>query len=382
LVRRNGGLHDYQDCNNDPRDGCEDTNRWCQVGQAENNGPRLTQSDKCSKAAIYYCSQTGFDIHDAPCSDPATGLFLDFPAPARAAVECWDLYSRPDELNVEITNFAPYCDRNATHLDTRGDCVFECKTLWQDCNNLAADGCEANITELLTCDYECIDCEALSGIERTEPPPTCVTDSARPGRYRCNFTCPGTVDEPTICVDRDGKWENGCEVANLDFDDAGVFMNEFELMDCSIMQAEARKNPWLFRHHLHIDLTKKVPTKIGRDLPAGSIFCDNNLAATSVSGDTPGKCVFTCIDGFINADRDSWNGCEGITSPFYPHTYGGYWIGDPHVEDYLDFLGTASGQLAYTRFITFPRGVTRFNERTTTGEHISDNTLITFPLWY
>jgi hypothetical protein len=374
---------------------------------------------------LYYCSDKGFDIHEAPCADPVTGLFISFGLRQEvSAVECWDLWTDPDAFNVDTSSFAPYCDRNASHINTRGDCVFQCKAKFENCNGRAEDGCEANITQDQNCDNACVDCVALSGVERTIPP-KCIVDASRPGHYKCNYTCPGTAQNPVNCVDQDGKWENGCEVAtNGDIDYAGVFMNENDNMDCSIMQAEARKNPWLFRHHLHIDLTKPVPTTIGRNLPAGSIFCDNNLAATSVSGGVNGKCIFMCIDGFINANRRSWDGCEGIANPHwaYPvnsgydgtavptsndeksrclvnpasppyhcYLYGGFWIGDPHVEQYMFFLGGASTDVQYTRYITFPTGVLAFNDRTeyndpVTGDDVGpvsdDSGDVDTILWY
>jgi len=396
LVRLAGGLHDYQDCNSDPRDGCEDTNRWCQLGLAENNGPRKTQNDKCSKAALYYCSGLGFDVQDAPCSDPANGLFLDFPAPSRSAMDCWDLYTKNNTYKTNTTNFAPYCDRDASHLDTRGDCVFECQTNYANCDQLATNGCEADIRTDTTCDTLCVDCIALSGIDRTIVP-KCVPDPSRVGNhYRCNFTCPGAPSAIINCDDADRRWENGCEVAtNSDIDYAGVFMNEGDSMDCSVMQIEARKNPELFRHHLHIDLTKAVPTTLGRKLPPGTIFCDNNLADPTLSGGTPGKCFFMCIDGFDNTDRVSANGCEGIKTPYYIDSavtndliFGGYWIGDPHVEAYLDFLCTASLLPAYSNFITFPANVCDFNSRTNTGAYARASlgagatAVLKSPLWY
>jgi len=400
LRREAGGLHDFQDCNNDPRDGCEDTSRWCQVGKAATQGPRSTQSDKCSKAMIYYCGSKstaippGFDNWEAPCKNPVTGLYLDFPAPPRSAVECWSLYENSTIYHVNITNFAPYCDRNASHLETRGDCVFECAAPFADCNGLASDGCEANITQDQHCDDACVDCEALSGVD-TATPPACVKDISRAGHYLCNFTCAGTRALPVNCMDFDDKWENGCEVAtNKDFDREGVFMNEQGAMDCSIMQDEARKNPELFRHHLHIDLTKIVPTTLssGRSLPAGTIFCDNGLSLlTATDSSAAGKCFFMCIDGFVNADRESYNGCEGISSPYYVHPltfgtpkgyggYGGYWIGDPHVEDFLAFFCTASKDLTYNSVVTFPDNTCQWNTRTSALSTLPAGLAI--PLWY
>jgi len=389
-----GSLHEYQDCNSDPRDGCEDTARWCAKGGSLSGGPFISESDKCSKALIYACGENGrdgegFDSNDSPCKDPATGLFLDFPAPGRSSVDCWVLYNESDTYFVDISEFVPFCDRNVTHVDTRGDCVFKCVTDRADCDHWAGNGCEANITVDASCDDACINCVVISGAVRNPQPPKCVTDPLRPGHHRCNFTC------PSVCSDKDGKWENGCETStNGDSDLDGVFMNELDDMDCSIMEAEGRKNPYLFRHHLHIDLTKKVPTLLG-DLPPGTIFCDNALSKTS--GLYTGKCYFMCIDGFINTDQSGYNGCEAITAPAYPHLYGGYWIGDPHVEDFFTFLDLANQAGTYRGHIAFPKNLANFATRETPTNspygtyHVPnrDNNNPTeqayapnFPLWY
>jgi hypothetical protein len=178
------------------------------------------------------------------------------------------------------------------------------------------------------------------------------------------------------CADRDGLWENGCELAtNKDYDYDGVFMNEGDVMDCSVMEAEAVKNPELFRHHLHIDLTKAVPTVLSRNLPAGSIFCDNSLADPTLVG----KCFFMCIDGFANVDRTAFNGCEGRSSTYATYwddqvadgedTYngayhfGGYLIGDPHVEEYFYFLEGIYTDTDYTDFLTFTWNVDGYKLR-------------------
>jgi len=374
-----GCLHNYQDCDSDPRNGCEDTARWCQLGQSDSGGRYSTQSDKCSQALLYACDTQGFDSNDSPCADPATGLFLPFPAPNAPTVDCWDVFTNAAANNVSLVNFAPYCDRNVTHLDTRGDCVFECDVGFENCNRDPNDGCEAHISDDGTCSHLCIECLVLSGIDRTVAP-NCIADAANPGEYKCNFTCPGTIDTTVNCADADGKWETGCEVAtNQDTDTDGVFMNEGVAMDCSIMEAEAAKNPDLFRHHLHIDLTKPVPTSIPpKTLPAGSIFCNNNLADNTLSKGLNGKCFFMCIDGFDNTDRFAYNGCEDINATVgaaYPYTFGGYWIGDPLVEDYLEFLCTTSSNTIFNVHITYPYNVCNFHDR------VSEFWLDT-PFWY
>jgi hypothetical protein len=317
-------------------------------------------------------------------------LYIVFPAPARSDFDCWDLTAGNN--NVNATALVPYCDRNVTHLETRGDCVFVCNTNFADCDNSAVNGCEADIRVATTCDEACVNCELLSGAERS-PFPNCIADASKPGqnRYKCNFTCSVAGTSVTLgCNDTDGKWENGCEVAtNGDSDKAGIFMNnggrqEDSYMDCSIMEAEAVKNPELFRHHLHIDLTKQVPTRFpGRFLPPGSIVCNNNLVDNSVLNNVNGKCGFMCIDGFANSDRESYNGCEAVTTPAYPYIYGGYLIGDPLVERYIDFLCSKSTVAQYTSAITFPFGTCLYRTRTTQAEFSSTGAYTTkYPLWY
>jgi hypothetical protein len=402
LTRAAGGLHDYQDCNDDPRDGCEETKRWCYVGLSASGNSRGTQSDKCSKATKYFCDARGFDSLGNPCADVSTGLYIVFPAPSRSDVDCYDLYTTPASYHVNITapNAIPYCDRNVSHIDTRGDCVFVCDKNYADCDNSAANGCEADIRTDTTCDEECVDCTLLSGAERIVVP-NCIVDTSKVGqnRYRCNYTCAAGSSGLTIgCNDTDGRWENGCEVAtNGDVDKAGIFMNavgsvDNTAMDCSIMELEAIKNPELFRHHLHIDLTKRVPTLFpGRFLPPGSIVCNNAIVDGTVLAGTAaqvnGKCAFMCIDGFANSDRESWNGCEGVAATAYKYTYGGYWIGDPLVERYLEFLCLKSVDPAYKVEITFPYNPCDFPNRFTNALFTSPTptpapyTTI-YPLWY
>jgi len=131
------------------------------------------------------------------------------------------------------------------------------------------------------------------------------------------------------------------------------------------MQAEGKKNPELFRHHLHIDLSVPVPTPSPLlPMPAGSIFCNGLISGTGIDF---GKCYFMCIPGFYNSDRSSYNGCEAaypttqarnpLSNPFaitiprpggspapYPYVHGGYLIGDYEVEQYLFFLNVIYAQ--------------------------------------
>jgi len=347
-----GGFHDFQDCDSDPRNGCEDTNRWCTVGLARTQNPRGTQSDLCSKAWNYFRDAIGFDIRNQ---------FRD--AGRSTNLPSFDCYTLDTLFHVNRTALFPYCDRDVTHLATRGDCVFVCEAGYADCNGDSRDGCEASISFLTTCDEECVDCEMLPGINRGA---TCIADVATgPGQYRCQFTCPGGSGTSN-CADIDGKWQNGCERAlNGDFDRAGLFVNLGAYMDCSVMNSEAKVNPELFRHHLHIDLTVPVPTSI-RTLPAGTIFCNHDLVPAAPFG----YCHFICIPGFVNTDRFSYNGCEAaipggpalgynatiIASPapvVVPLTFGGYWMGDYEVEFYMAFLRVRGPGLPLTLPINY-----------------------------
>jgi hypothetical protein len=101
-------------------------------------------------------------------------------------------------------------------------------------------------------------------------------------------------------------------------------------------------------------------------LPAGSIFCNNDIIPTADSG----ICHFICIPGFVNTDRFSYNGCESarlapnhyrfiFPNPIgdIPAVYGGYMIGDYEVEYYMAWLNTAARALP----ITLPTNVQLFN---------------------
>jgi len=102
------------------------------------------------------------------------------------------------------------------------------------------------------------------------------------------------------------------------------------------MQEEVYRNPEFFVHHLHIDVTSKITTTIAT-LPGGTIFCNNGLVLDSV---TPiGHCHFECVFGFANENGFSYDGCEDPhPTNVYAYTYGGYWIGNFHDEEYIDFL--------------------------------------------
>jgi len=151
------------------------------------------------------------------------------------------------------------------------------------------------------------------------------------------------------------------------------------------MNEEAKVNPELFRHHLHIDLSVPVATSID-PLPAGSIFCNNAL----VTGANNGFCYFICLPGFVNTDLFSYNGCESATSPAlipyvplasqptpgatayrfpivgYPGTFfgtfGGYLIGDYEVEYYIAWLNTIGSTLP----IALPTGLANMNFQVST----------------
>jgi hypothetical protein len=141
------------------------------------------------------------------------------------------------------------------------------------------------------------------------------------------------------------------------------------------MQEEGQKNPELFRHHLHIDLSVEIPVPQGLDnMPPGSIFCNGLIPGA----ENPfGKCFFMCIPGFYNGNRFSYDGCEAkydesplgqsdigsgdpipytpqqLVAPIsvpakpgqftYPFRFGGYRIGDYEEETYLWFLTTLYG---------------------------------------
>jgi hypothetical protein len=240
-------------------------------------------------------------------------------------------------------------------LETRGECIFICQTGWADCDGLAWDGgskfgCEADVSTMATCDDSCVNCNVLSGIDRTQPH-NCIPDvSGGLGQYRCQFSC--ITGGGANCADRDLEWQNGCERAqNGDVDAVGLFVNQGDFMDCSVMEEEAIVNPELFRHHLHIDLTVPVLTTV-ETLPAGSIFCNNELVAATGTNIVYGRCYFVCIPGFYNGNGLSYDGCEArhpiVTQPYrfvfpsvastIPLRYGGYMIGDYEVEYYMAWL--------------------------------------------
>jgi hypothetical protein len=144
-------------------------------------------------------------------------------------------------------------------------------------------------------------------------------------------------------------------------------------MDCSVMHAESLVNPELFRHHLHIDLSVPVPTSVEL-LPAGSIFCNNDI----VPGAPFGKCHFICIPGFENFDRNSYNGCESrnttsaaataqyrfdfatpVGTVSIPGLYGGYMIGDYEVEYYMAWLANIVPALSLP--IKLPQNIALMN---------------------
>jgi len=354
-----GGINTWQDCNSDPRDGCEDISRWCGVGEsAVGPAPRGTLSDLCSSALRYFC-QDGFNSVDQLCESIVTAN--------EPAFDCEQLFRTAQQLtlyHIDNSTVVPYCDRDPAHLETRGDCVFNCATGWANCNNDARDGCEANVTLDKSCDYDCIDCTTLPGVDR-QAPLRCIPDPLASGQFKCEYSCIAGAASSS-CSDVDGEWQNGCEVAlNADTDEDGVFVNQGEPMDCSVMQDEGKKNPELFRHHLHIDLSVPVVVPSPLDpMPAGSIFCNGLIS----SPDSPfGKCYFVCIPGFWNEDRYSYNGCEaaypatgGASAPgpfdytpgpatiplspstgatrTYPYIFGGYFIGDYEDETYINFL--------------------------------------------
>jgi len=362
------GLHNYQDCNSDPRDGCEDTGRWCLIGDSSSQDPRGTQSDLCSSALKYFCDASGFDALDRPCHDPQTGITLTYPADPHPAHDCYGLGGNSFE-HVNVAAVTPYCDRDPTHLETRGDCVFVCQTNYSNCNNDAQDGCEKNIFDLKYCDYDCVDCVTLSGRDQSGGAPACVADPLNAGRARCLFNCTAG-----ICEDVDKDWKNGCEVARNGDDDAlGVFMNIGENMDCAVLSEEAERNPELFRHHLHIDLEKKIQaTTDPNPLPPGSIFCNNGAISDP---NFNGRCYFACVTGFENLDHQSYNGCEAPNDDnpavLYPYSglnpaehFGGYWIGDPLAEGYLNFLcdidlGAIVDDIGNPLRLTVPRDICR-----------------------
>jgi len=168
LQRSVGGLNDYQDCNNDPRDGCEDVNRWCTIGYSVAN-PRGTQSDRCSAALNYFRGPTGFDARDQFVE---SGVSRNIPG-----FDCYQLgFANNTLAHVNVTAVYPYCDRNPANLDTPGDCVFVCKTGWADCDGDARTGCEANVSLVKHCGYDCVNCDVLPGVDRLQPH-GCIADA-------------------------------------------------------------------------------------------------------------------------------------------------------------------------------------------------------------
>jgi len=173
------------------------------------------------------------------------------------------------------------------------------------------------------------------------------------------------------------------------------------------MNEEAKVNPELFRHHLHIDLSAPIATSID-PLPAGTIFCNNDLITTA--GVNPGFCYFICLPGFVNFDLHSYNGCERAVSPAlipfrdvlpapggqavpantayrfpivglpqpYFGTFGGFLIGDYEVEYYLAWLNTIGVSLPITR----PTGVETMNFQISVNLNLMPAIVKQPILWY
>eukprot|EP01128_Nolandella_sp_AFSM9_P001762 TRINITY_DN12178_c4_g1_i1.p1 TRINITY_DN12178_c4_g1~~TRINITY_DN12178_c4_g1_i1.p1 ORF type:complete len:6628 (+),score=1299.15 TRINITY_DN12178_c4_g1_i1:1306-19884(+) len=334
----------WNDCDGNPANGCEKPEDYClsvdfptpTTLEAVAAAGGVDRNDLCSGAVRYFCDRSDVTAPEHNLDgvnhfgQPCTSWFLNTPQSqynevdsGPAAYDCYELFGNsiaaPGSFQIKSDVVIPYCvddESDPNYLTKRGDCYFECNDGFADCNDIAQDGCEADITQDQTCTDACINCYTLDGLQTLDNL-GCIEDPLNAGEVRCALP-QGVCDAD--CQDQDGDWRNGCEAAMRDNDLDSVFARDLLPVDCSIVEAESYKNPQMFLRHLHIDIYEPTPVSINVSgsetidfLTAGRIFCNGGFAPDGTTGF--GQCSFVCQEGWTNDDGLTYNGCETPADP-------------------------------------------------------------------
>jgi hypothetical protein len=286
----------YEDCDGVPTNGCEEAITLCGFSDAYTGTP----------ANLDTLIATGLPNYNDGCPAAVNDDNLD----------CLILFDTAATYNVDVTAVIPYCVRNeddqiADFEEEAGFCHFDCNDGYANCDGIAENGCESLITGDRSCTELCVDCIYASGLDYNGGAPSAIGCVDVDGSFECNLdSCRTNL---SLCSDRDGQWETGCEFARGDVDILNIFSPIGDGgTDCSIMAREVHKNPELFGRHLHIDVYTDIELTNGDSLPAGTIFCNNGLNTDNTYDGiiSAGYCDFVCEEGYENNDAKSWNGCE------------------------------------------------------------------------
>ena len=211
----------FGDCDHDPATGCEariDTAANCGACGTACTGDRI-----CSAGACVLSCATGSVVCGGACvdtrSDPLHCGGCDTACPARANAtagctgstcgfhcnvgyeDCNGLAADGCEVRVAVTSLlcgTTMCGARPNAFpscSTTGACNYVCAVGWGDCNGLPADGCEAPLDSVTNCGTCGTACPAAT----TAGASSCV-------RGRCSALCPAGRG------DCDGNADNGCEV--------------------------------------------------------------------------------------------------------------------------------------------------------------------------
>ncbi len=169
----------WDDCDGDPNNGCEtDLSQVTDCGACDNvcsysNGTPACDGTTCSLAAC----QAGYDDCDGMVDN---GCEADL-ASVSTCGACGTACTAPAHASST-------CDGTS--------CGFTCDMGWDDCNTMAADGCEADLASDTTCG-SCTN--ACSGATPLCSGGTCVSGCMAPTPTRCGMTCTNTDTDPQNC---------------------------------------------------------------------------------------------------------------------------------------------------------------------------------------
>jgi len=238
---------------------------------------------------------------------------------------------------------------NGASTCASGDCVLRCDPGFEDCNGLANDGCEADLSRPATCGSCELACMGATPFcMETDAGEACV-ESCEAGSSACAGACVDLTSDPRHCggcgmrcdappnavaacmasacsfecdegyADCDGNAANGCESTLRELDHCGRCGERCErpgaVTSCATGECLALGCLPLFG-----DCDGEAANGCEEDLSSNLARCGgcNVACPTGVShGETAclaGRCTLTCSPGFGDCDRVASTGCEAPLS--------------------------------------------------------------------
>jgi hypothetical protein len=195
----------------------------------------------------------------------------------------------------------PMCIANPPGSSPPGRCAVTCDPGHEDCNHLASDGCETELSSSMSCggcNVRCNDQTVCTrrDVDAGEPGYACT---CRPGRVACGslFSCFDLMTDRMHC----GSCENACpEIAGATVScsmGSCAFVCMANSGDCDGDRVNGCETA------LRTDATH-----------CGSCETVCHGATNAAAACTAGRCTLNCTHGHADCDGDITNGCETDTN--------------------------------------------------------------------